>query len=540
MHGGFVKTLDILSHYTVLTITGLTLFILFFLFSFVSIYVIKKIIEKIEVNKKIKIAIKQKDDDLYFDFYDKQTKRIYYKLLFNDKNDEFHKFITKINKENAFYTTNKIPDNYHITFVAFQAVEYYINRDKRYLEKLFYGFARIVAKKDNMKYDQLKKQINEIIDKLINNKYRFSSNTMPDFELVFKDKMIDRIKIFLDTIGTGLFRIGYNVYLTDDYKYKYWLLVTNDFKNLLKISKIPIINHERIIYNYGYNIKATEINTFQKTIQKAIYKKIKGIAHGVFIKRYKTLPTVLVLEKEKLNYFIKVKDVLLTDQEKTTNNAFYTILRNDSVDNSKDFYYNKTDQDIYVPINIDNYLSLSLHSKHFRNTNHITPTNLLFVLDITTNLCKIQYYLAERAKNVYFDKTITGKLFWGLKISKDVDQIEALTKLIEDAYDIEKHKYINLYSGNLKYYLNADTEYESEYFEDYIQTINGLKEKINNEMPKLKDIYNKQQNKIFRIIGIILSITGIIFTGITIFQTFWGSPTKNEEKKEIYKYYIEK
>jgi hypothetical protein len=540
MYGGFVKMLDILNHYTFLTIAGLSLFILFFLLSFVIIYVIKKIIENIEISQKIKIAIKQNSNDLHFDFYDMRTKRIYYKLLFNDKNGEFHRFLNEINKENAFYITNKIPDNYHITFVAFQATEYYINRDKRYLEKLFYGFARIVAKKNNMKYYQLKKQIDEIIDKLTNNKYIFSSNTMPDFELVFKDKIIDRIKIFLDTIGAGLFRIGYNVYLTDDFMYKYWLLVTNDFNNLLKISKVPIINSGRITFNYGYNIKATEITNFQKTIQKAICKKIKGIAPGVFIKKYNTIPTVIVLEKEKINYLIKVKNVLLTEQEETMNNAFYTILRNDSVDNIKDFYYNKTDRDIYVPLKIDNYLSPSLHSKHFRTTGHITPTNLLFVLDITANLYKIQYYLVEKAKNVYFDKTIKGKLFWGVKINKEVDQIEALTKLIEDTYDIEKHKYLKPHSGNLKYYVNIDTEYESEYFEDYMQIISGLKAKIENEMPKLKDIYDKQQNKIFQIIGIILSITGIIFTIMTIFQTFWEHPTKNEEKKEIHEYYIEK
>ena len=534
-----MEILKIFGYYTVLLLVGLGLFTLFLLFTFLGIHIIKIILDKIETNKKIKEAIKQDDYDIHFDFYDKQTRYIYYKLFYNDKNGEFRKYISKINKDNAFYTTNRIPKNYHITLVAFQATEYYVNCDKKYLEKIFLKFVRIAAKNDKYKYYRLKNKIDEIIDKLINNRYSFSSDIMDGFELVFKNKIIDRIKIFLDTIGAGLIRIGYNVYLTDDYMYKYWLMVTNDFNNLLKIKKIPIINRGKINFDYGYNVKANEITNFQRAVQKSIYQIIKTIAPGVFIKTYKTIPTVIVLEKDEIKYLIKIKDFLLTEKEEIQNNAFYTILRNDSVNNINDFYYNKSTQDIYVPLKINNYLNPSLHSKYFRTFGNLAPINLLFNLDITVNLYKIHYYYVEKAKNIYFENTIKGNFFWGIKINKEVDKMEALVRLVEEAYNIEKNKYLKPYNKELKYYTRMETEYESEYFNDYIYTIRKYKKMIKNEMPKVKNIFNSQQNKISRIIGTSLTIVGIILTIVTIFQTYLGYKTRNEEKKETNKYYIE-
>jgi len=532
--------MEIFKCYTVFSLSGLSLFIIFFLFVFLGIRIVKIIFDKIKIGQKIKKAVNEKDADIRFDFYDKQTRHMYYKLLYNDKNGEFHSFISQINRDNAFYTTNVIPKNYRITLVAFQATEYYVNCDIKYLEKIFLRFAKIAARNDKIKYNKLKNKINEIIDKLINNRYSFSSDIMDGFELVFKNKIISRIKIFLSTIGAGLIRIGYNVYLTDDYMYKYWLMVTNDFKNLLKIKIIPIINRKIIDFDYGDNVKAAEISDFQTTVQKSIYRTIKKIAPGVFIKTYKTIPTVIVLEKDNIKNFIKIKNYLLSEHEELMNNAFYTILRNDSVNNIKDFYYNKTNQDIYVPLKINNYQNPSFHSKYFRNTNSYASTNLLFNLDITANLYKIHYFFVEKAKNVYFENTIKGKLFWGIKTNKEIEKIEALIRLIEEAYNIEKNRYLNPYNENMKYYTNMETEYESEYFDDYNYIIKKYKKVIGNETQKVKNIFNKIQNRIYKILGIALTTIGIILTIVTILQAYWGYKTRNDEKKEINKCYIEK
>jgi hypothetical protein len=535
-----MKILEIIGYYTLLSIVGLNIFILFFLLSFFGFCLIKIIFDKIEINQKIKKTIKQKDYGLHFDFYDKQTRHMYYKLLYNDKNDEFHKFISQINKDNAFYKTNRIPKNYHITLVAFQATEYYVNCDKKYLERIFLRFVKIAAKNDKFKYYQLKNKIDEIIDKLINNRYSFFSDIMIGFEFVFNNKIIDRITIFFDAIGAGLIKIGYNVYLTNDYMYKYWLLVTNDFNNLLKINKNPIINRGKITFDYGYNVKATEISNFQRAVQKSIYQKIRKIAPGVFIKTYKTIPTVIVLEKNEIKYLIKIKNFLFTEREEIQNNAFYTILRNDSVNNINDFYYNISNQDIYVPLKINNYIRPTLNSKYFRTIGSPAPINLLFNLDITANLYRIYYYFIEKAKNIYFENTIKGKLFLGLKINKEIDKIEALVRLIEEAYNIEKNKYLKPFNKEMKYYANMETKYESEYFDDYINVIKKYKKSIKNEMQKVKNIYNKHQNRLSKIIGIALAIITIILTIVTILQTYWGYKTKNEGKNEINKDYIEK
>lgn len=450
-----------------------------------------------------------------YKFFDKKSEILYNQLLNNDKKGNFENYFKMLEKQEEFFTSNSIPDNCFLSLSAFQAIEFYLKYDKKQIKKIFGKFSKLAANNDKGKYKKLITQTNKIINEMFVNKYTISSNTMPDFEFEINQTVIKSIKVFLDVIGMGIYRIGYNIYLQDEYYYKYWQITACNSDDFLEIRKVPFINRGKIILHNGNNRKTQELIKFQKEIKDNIYSVIRNIAPGLFISLYKSIPIIMVIDIDTLSYYTNIKTFLFkfNNHENDLNNAFWEILRKDEINGFRDFYYNRTYYDTYIPSVIDDYSNPVIFSKHIRNHNAFTPTNLLFVLEILNIFYKNQLNTTNSLKNNYLFSAIKSKLFFLTQSRKELYKTDALIKLLNGSYDIEKRKFENPYNEQLKYYLNNSHEHEIEYFDLLTNIISSNSKNIEENMPELKDIYDKIQNdknilsnSIFQIIGLVLAI----------------------------------
>jgi hypothetical protein len=473
-----------------------------------------------------------------YSFFDKRSETLYNKLIKNDKEGKFAKYFDDLKRKQGFYSSNGIPNNCFLSLCAFQAIEFYLKYDKKQMIKMFSKFAKLASRNNKAKYIKLVSETNKIVGEMIVNKYTISSNTMLDFEFEVNQNIIKSIKVFLDVIGTGVYRIGYNIYLQDEYYYKYWQIATTDFKNLLEIKKMPLINKGKIMFHDGGHRKSQELIKFQKMIKDNIYKFIKRLAPGLFISLYKSVPIIMVLEIDLISHYTKIAGSMfkVTNHEKKLNNSFWEIIRNNGLDSFHEFYYNRIYSDMYIPTVISDYNNPVIFSKHFRNPNAFTPTNLLFVLEILNIFYKSQLSISTNLKNKYLSSIIKSKITFLSPSRKRLYKTDALIKLLNDAFNIEKRNFESPYNDKLKYYLNNSYEHEIEYFNSMINNIDYNSKIIDKYIPDLKDIYDKIQNDrnilsntVFQIIGLILAI----FMALQTIQQCTGQKQENNEKDRI-------
>jgi hypothetical protein len=472
-----------------------------------------------------------------FEFFDKRSEKSYNIFLKNDKFGNFKNYFQSLNKQENIYNTNRMPDNNCLTFVAFQAVEIYNTFNKDEVKNNLYRFAKIAAKNDKNKLLQLRKKADEIIEKMISNKYIRSSNLMHDFSLEINQKFIKYIKIFFDTIGSGLYKIGYNIYLQDEFYYKYWLLMVNNFPNLLQIKKIPFINRGKIIFHNGDSLKSKHIIEFTNMAKKEINKIVKKLAPGIFTNLYENIPIIMVIDIDKINYRYKYSQFLFQvknmPEDETT--SFNELLRNDNTNDHTDFYYNRISYDIYIPSKINNYLKPVIFSKHIRKPEINVPTTLLFWLEIITQLYKIQSNQIDSIQNGYIYKTIKNN-FLGLSKSRNkLYQTDALLKLLEGSYEIEKKSFEEPYNENyMHYYLNDSDEFKIEYFTNSIDSIKWAKKKLKKALPVVSEIYDKKNQDNNNKSNIFFQIIAIILTIFIVIQTVYqcALPKENENKDD--------
>jgi hypothetical protein len=467
-----------------------------------------------------------------FEYFNKRSKRLF--DIYINKNGNFKRYFDELDGREYFYNTNKIPDNNYFNLSAFQAIEIYNKYNKKEIKKNFYKFSKLSSKNNKQKYKKLISQVDKIIDEMASNKYVRSSNTMLDFEFEINEKIIRRIKIFLEVVGSGLYRIGYNIYLQDEYYYKFWLLMVNNYPNTLQITNIPILNHGKILVRNGDDLKVAEIIKFQKIIKSEIYKFIRKIAPGIFIKLYRIVPVIMVMDLTEIKYLNKIHGHLfeIKNTYKNTKSSFYVILRNDSLNDFNDFYYNRDCCDTYIPSKINNYLKPDIFSKHLRNPDLFTPTNLLFWLEIVVQLYKIQVNQIDIIQNKYIYNTIQNNSFGLSNARKKLYQTEALLRLLGDSYEIEKREFEKPYNNKLKYLLNNSDELDIEYFENNVKVIEYSKAKALNLFPNLKEIYDKKKDEQNNGSNIFFQIIAIILTIFTIMQTVYQCNTNSRDETD--------
>jgi len=452
-----------------------------------------------------------------FVFFDKKSEKYCNTILKNDKTGNYEKYFQTIKEKEYFYNTNRIPDNNYLSLVAYHAVEIYSTFNKNEVRDNLYRFAKMAAKADKNKLAYLKKKADEIVEKMISNKFIRSSNVMHNFDFEINQQIIKHIVISFETIGSGLYKIGYNIYLQDELYYKYWLLMVNNYPNLVQIKKLPFINNGQIIFHNGDELKSKHIIEFNNMVKNEINKLIKTIAPGIFIKLYKNIPIIMIISIDKINYRYKYGQLVfqannMHEHERT---SFNELLRNDNTNDYNDFYYNRLSFDTYIPSKINNYLKPVIFSKHIRKGEIYAPTALPFWLEIMTQLYKIQSNQIDSIQNNYIYKTIKNNFIGLSKSRKKLYQTDALLRLLEDSYEIERNSFEKLYNENCKYYyLNDSDEYKIDYFTSSLSSIESTKEKIKKMLPVIKEIYDKknqdsnnESNIFFQIIALIRDVS---------------------------------
>ena len=470
-----------------------------------------------------------------FEFYDERSKRIFDKILKKDKYKNFRDHLQSIKAKEYFFNTNRIPDNNYLSLAAFKAVEIYNTFNKREVKNNFYKFAKMSARNDKKKFILLKSKADEIIDNMVSNKYIRSSNIMLDFDFEINQKIIKHVKILFEGIGSGLYKIDYNIYLQDEFYYKYWLLMTNNYPNLFQIKSLFILSKAKIIFHSGDKLKSEQIIKFIRLVNQEINKLIRKIAPGIFINLYKNIPVVMIIDVDKIVYCYKIgKDLFeIENMREGERTSFNEMLRNDNTKNYSDFYYNRDCFDTYIPSKINNYLEPVIFSKHIRRPGVTAPTSLLFWLEIITQLYRIQLNQIDNIQNNYIYRTIKKSFIGFSKARSKLYQTDALLKLLEDSYEIEKKSFEEPYSDKFKYYLNNSDEYNVEYFKGSISSIERTKKKVNKMFPLIKEIYDRKNQDSNNKSNIYFQIIAIILTVLIILQTvFQCSTPRNSEKKD--------
>jgi hypothetical protein len=142
----------------------------------------------------------------------------------------------------------------------------------------------------------------------------------------------------------------------------------------------------------------------------------------------------------------------------------------------------------------------------------------------------MQTSISDYLKNKYLFKTIKSKIFLLFGERKEIYKIDAIIKLIEESYKIEERKFTEPYNENLKYYLNNSYEHEQEYFDLFTKNIRFLSTEIDDNIQKLKEIYDKVQNDYNNSLNISLQIIMLFLTIVMMLQAFKQCSTENMEE----------
>jgi hypothetical protein len=468
-----------------------------------------------------------------FSFFDKKSEKKHYSLL--KKENHYKSFIDNFMQKRFDSEFNFIPSNNYISLLCFQSIEIYSRVDDVSIKKIFYKFAKLSSGDDKRKYSNLKKEADKVIESLINGKYIRSSHVLREFTIKLKNNnIISYFNISLDSIGPSLYRINFNFFLNDVVRYEFWLAATGNFDSLLQIrSNLFRAGYSFTNYN-GNNRKSETLVKIQTDIRSEINKIIKQIAPGIFSKIYKNIPCVIIIEYDDVSILNKSSVYNINDET-----DFSKIIIND--DFKHDVHYNDYEfGNLYVPSVHDEFKSPSIYAKHFRNRcSIITPTNELFWINVIKSLYGIQFDLIRNIKNHYVFKSIHNSNDSFKKKRKKLNQLDAIIDLVGSGYEIEKEFISRRLESKIVYYDSMQRDKKTDYFANYIRSIDYTKEKINGLLPQLKSSYDARKDDINENVNIRFQIIAFILTIFTIFQTFYQcNQDTQKEKKELPVYLI--
>jgi hypothetical protein len=152
-------------------------------------------------------------------------------------------------------------------------------------------------------------------------------------------------------------------------------------------------------------------------------------------------------------------------------------------------------------------------------------------LEIITQLYRIQLNQIDNIQNNYIYRTIKKRFFGFSNARKKLYQTDALLKLLENSYEIEKKSFENPYSDNLTYFLNDSEEHKIEYFSSSIYSIERTKKKLKKISPIINEIYDRKNQDSNNKSNIFFQLIAIILTIFIILQTVYQcSIPKNSEE----------
>jgi len=469
-----------------------------------------------------------------YEFYDLKTEVIHNKLLNDDQKKDYKDFVKQITEKHFLESeSNGIPKNRHLSLLCIQCIELYSRLDQKQIRQLFEKYAKYSSQTHPEKFNLLKDDTEKIIDNLINGRYSRSSNIMMNFDFTVNSPIVTNIKVSLDSIGAGFYKINYNIYLADSIRYEYWKIIVANFKTMLRITKNDFKQkYSFMTYNANYR-KREALNAIQNRIKSEVNRIVKTYFSGIFIDIYQSVPMVLILESETAKYVANTygKSAIYYDDDILYEDFFRILLNNDQ--KHEQYYYDSVDGNIYIPSTYDHFDDTEVFAIHIRSSNSFSATNELFWLNTIKSLYGIQFDLMKNIKTHFIEKSIHNSYGSFKEKRKRLNQLDAIIQLLDSNYDIEKGYFSHRWDERIKYFSNSNFDKTSDYFEDYVKTIDYYKEKTKEILPELRESYDKRKDDLNEKSNTRLQWIAIIFTLVTIFQAFTQCNTSEKLKEHV-------
>jgi hypothetical protein len=461
-----------------------------------------------------------------FDFQNKYTKKIHMKFLKKDK-DKYEKFIESLLMGSFFDDgDNEINRNMKIELDCFQVIELYTRSNIKKIEKMFYGFVRLIENRQT-KYSKLRSEADKTIKTIIEKVDHSYMGVLNDFVINCNLQYIKYITMSINCVGPNLFRMIYNCYLTDFAMYKYWLLSCPKVNKLLEIT--PKYRFGKTILNFsvitGNQRKRDKIKIIEHNIYIEINKYIQKIAPGILTKIYKKIPCSLVASYEKNYELLVLKDYVIEIPIKKTS-FFDTIIR---AGGHNDRYIDKKYGNVFVPLNFENNNN-DILMKQFRTNTYISPVQNLAWINIVYFLLYNQRLLIESMKNMQYENDIYGKNMNTSAFKKKLRKIIPTLELLKSSYESEKFYYENPIDNSIQYVLEFGNGKEMEYFSEYRKHIDILMNSLEKEIKNIKEVYLNNYNEINININKRLQWIAVFIALIALFQAYFQCSIKKEGK----------
>lgn len=447
--------------------------------------------------------------------------------------DDYNKLINQcINNFDDIFD-NGLPNNYFYSPCAFQFQEMYSRGDNQAIKKLF---TKLLHYSDKSNYRNNKNDIDKCIMDLQEGKYRFSSRSF--YNLIIKNKhianYISEIKISVESVGDSFFKITFNCYFSDIYKYKLWLAATT---NILPEIEYKFNLRNGITYHIksGLQIKKESLLKLEKEAYINIKLFFKSIVAGIFWGIFKEFPCTLVSSLSRFSNIYIYGGYKFYD-EKPDTSFFDAIIDSDS--NHGERYISEKSFGIYVPVSGDTNNFCKMYMKHFHDGSICIPTtDNLSWYSILYFLLYYQLKLLTNTKNQYFNYDIKGMKVNFIKAKKRINAIDSIILIVKSQYDYDMKQQ----NFTLTKYVYDIYEKKIDYIEEYKNKINYLFKRINSEMSIVNRIYEDRYAMNNDKKNITLQWAAIILTCVTILQPIiqckidtYNNITENEKLSDSF------
>ena len=467
------------------------------------------------------------------DFYNSKTKQIHKKLVNTGTYNQFIKDFFKIPFD---YGNNDIPDNVTISLRGFTVTELYSRANKKVLRKSFKNFIRF-SQKTREQYSRLHDDAKKTVAELINNVDYSYSSWLTDYKLIINRKYVDSISLSLKCIGPSLVRITYNINVTDNARYKFWLLSSPNVNRELRIHTKYRLFKKNYLFSRrtGNEIKVQKLADLEERMCNEINRTIKRIAPGVLSKLYKNVPITLNCSFDYFPSVIITPSYVIPSVQKYT--SFWQNLYNISGDHSVRYVDEMTDNIFITPPTKRNIKS-QIYMKHFVSSIQSNSGDDLSWICIMQTLLHDQITLYYQIKNLYCEKGISGSNSDFMKIRKEINIIDSIWALIESSFHEDK----DFYLSDEIHHSNYSADFGStniSLINKYIESIDKQLSSIKELLPEIKNIYTERYADKNSHDNTRLQIIALIFTLFTIAQAFYQCSKdvkENDKQKQEIEY----
>ena len=453
-------------------------------------------------------------------FEDCKSEKCHKYFLKNDKNGEYVQFIKKIANTNPFeLNDNSIPNGIRLNMRSVTAIEIYSRSNIKNIRKMFQRLYELARKNKDEKYriDDPEKIVKEIIY----GNTSLSFHMMYGFSIDVKDEILNNYVLSLAIIGPSLFKLEFTFFLSDDFVYHYWKTLVGQIDTKIKITKKYFTrNKYAFSASGGKKQKSIELNRMHRDVTKKIERIIKNNCPGVFSQIYKFVPCIYNYQLDDECFYKAFTNYgPVPDTKNELPSEFFSILKGHD-GRSSTVYVQDSIGNIFIETGKLTFPDLCIeHKRLLKRYTGLIDDNIIWY-SIVTSILTIHDNLIDEISNTYIEKTISGTSKSIRAKRKKLNQVNAVFKLITEAYDAEKEMLGSVYGIDDKKYFADIGEKSIEYFNSKEKAIENMQQSIKKRIDELKDIYNELKDEINQKTNTSIQVLVAILAIITLLQTF--------------------